>query len=307
MIVKSYNLFLLGLVCLQVNSIDCGQEVVSKKRKRAELQEKPWADAKISERRNFVKAFPVLAEGFGLIGSDFQKFMMKNLKGKHSYDKISTEQDCNKTYLDHAIEKAETKIVNKFTHNLQKAFVRITDHEKEEDYAYTWDCDYQFLGNQDLNENEIKIFDYVKKLEDSFTGGVVKKLDRKCPYLLKSAVKQKNISAVARLLDLGVDVNAHNKGMISSTALYTSGYVKVNEITLMILARKDIDVNILSGVRTPLWKFAIDDNKEIVKKLISCGASRGIDEIYASPYICKKMKNFIKKEIAIRDNLQSSK
>jgi hypothetical protein len=308
MIIKNFKIFLLVLVSLQSSSMYYAQqEDFSKKRKRAELQEKPWADAKISERKNFVKNYPALAEGFGLMRSDLQKFMMKNLKGKHSYEKISTEQDCKKTYLDDAIEKAETEIVNNFTHNLQKAFVRITDHEKEEDYSYTWDGDYAFLGNQDLKANEIKIFDYVQKFKDSFTGDVGKKIDEKCPYLLQTAVKQKNISAVARLLDLGVDVNAQSKGMFASTALYTSGNVQADEITLMLLTRKDIDVNIVSGIRTPLYKFAINNNKKIVEKLIALGACRDLDKIYENHFISEKMKKFIKREIAKRNRLQVSK
>ena len=106
---------------------------------------------------------------------------------------------------------------------------------------------------------------------------------------------------VKRLLAIGVDVNAYNREELMASPLSMAATSRSDKIVSLLLAVKNIEVDIVHETRTPLWKSVLRNESKTIKKFIAAGASRDIPYIYSHSFISQKMKDYIKKEVAKRD------
>ncbi len=243
MTVNVYKLQLLLLFCAQILVINCSQEDIDNK--------KEWADEKISSKRDFIKDYPILADGFRLTGLNFQAFMTKNLAGHYAHENIMSASEQQVSRLHQTIEGAEKIMVTAMRNQLKNDF------------------DQAVRNRTSFDLPSANILKYAHNYKESFGDEILHEL-RDNKNLLCNEIKNGHMSTVKQLLDCGADVNALSS-YGSAPLHYAADLGKKKTMTLLLDRGAKIDIQNKYG-KTPLFVAVEKSNFGVVEKLTDRGA-----------------------------------
>lgn len=252
-----------------------------------------YADEVITADKDFSAEYPVLAEGFDLIGLNFQEFMQARLVGHFAYESAG---QATGTLLGNTINDAEAFLIERsvefLSERLNQAILEKRALDQQARRVLIFAFTYRHFVGLDIQKGFDKSIITTKSLYEAVSGNnvqIVKLLlvlnkrfanlkDRQGVTLLMIAGKLGHTEIVGLLIQAGADINSINSEGESALMLAVS-YDKFEVVNQLLAAGADTDVRYQYGY-TLLSKAIKSRDTHIAKALISAGADVNVSTRY---------------------------
>lgn len=249
-------------------------DALPEERQRIEQSQFTQADRESAMFQNYTRAYPMLAEGFKVIGFDghdaqhpcFDAWMKNQIRAAKvldtNFNRYASESYGWMLYEGRAIEKAERFLVVRCQTPFQKYLYNAINGNVNL-YAQLQQLQQEEAAAQ-ISAQESKVFKFVIHHKDSLFSEALQEYINTIPYLNQS-VKKNNESMVKFLINLGADVN-------KDCSLHVAAENDLYNIA-KILIDHGADVNKKDSIsHTPLYNATLHNSDNVVQLLIDHGA-----------------------------------
>jgi len=226
------------------------------------------------------RAFPVIAQGFDLIGMvDFQNFMQekftKELRSQGFKEEFyiinRLKNEAEHFVVDACTPRFKETLEGVITNKIDIDFLNLTEPEIKESWIEKSSLTYP-------GDNELSIFMYVIRHVDMFNSLDFKiYIHEATPFsqhyallttLLMQAANEDLYYVTLLLIHLGADINSTNNKFGQTLLFSADGYKVAN-----LLIDRGLDVNAIDDLgHTPLWGAVVNNLDEVAQVLIDRGA-----------------------------------